>query len=180
MNLTRQQLEVLYTHMDEVATNSVESEKLAQKSIRGTNRVIYIFTSLGAILVILILSDFFLLNKAISHSIDSMSVINKQVGELQHTMKRITSSIANMGGNVEYLQRISGSVNRISQETEQMNTYMGQLEQQTLQLGSDTRAISHHATNIGKNFSHINLSVRNISYSVNQAVKPIKQFIPLP
>ena len=180
MNLTRQQLENLYTHMDEVAKNSVTAEKLAQKSISGTNRVIYIFTGLGAIFVILILSYFLLLNRAISHSIDSMSEINNQVGELQQTMHRITSSIANMGGNVEYLQQVSGSVNRISQKTEQINTYMKQLEQRTLKLGTDAGSIRYHTANIGLNFSHINQSVRNISYSVKQAVKPIKQFIPLP
>ena len=180
MNLTRQQLIHLYTHMDEVSKNSMDAEDLAQKSIRGTNRVIYIFTGLGAILVVLILSDFFLLNRAISRSVESMSVINEQVGDLQHTMQRITSSIANMGDSVEYLQRISGSVNRITQETAEINTYMGQLEQQTMQLGSNTQAISHHTANIGQNFSHINQSVGNISYSINQAVKPIKQFIPLP
>jgi methyl-accepting chemotaxis protein len=180
MNLTRQQLEDLYTHMDDIAKNSQNNEQLAQKSIRGTNRIIVIFTGLGVVLVVLILSDFFLLNKAISRSVDSMSVINKQVGDLQQTMKRITSSIANMGVNVEYLQRISGSVNSMSQETEQMNTYMGQLEQQTMQLGSNTHSISRHTANIGQNFSRINQSVGSISYSVNQAVKPIKQFMPLP
>ncbi len=180
MNLTRQQLEDLYTHMDDIVKNSQNSEQLAQKSIRGTNRIIIIFTGLGAVLVVLILSDFFLLNKAISRSIESMTVINKQVGELQQTMQRITSSIANMGTNVEYLQRISGSVNSITQETEKMNTYMGQLKQQTMQLGSSTRSISHHTTDIGQNFSRINQSVGSLSYSVNQAVKPIKQFMPLP
>ncbi len=180
MKLSRQQLEALYRHMNEVAENTHGHEYLARKSIRGTNWVIAIFTGIGAILVTLILSYFIFLNQAISHSIESMSVINKQVVELRHTMGDITSSIANMGNNVEYLQRISGSINNMNQTTEKMTAYMKQVEQQTKILGSQANSLALHATVIDQNFSQVNLSVGNISYSVHQAVKPIKQFIPMP
>lgn len=180
MNLTRKQLEDLYLQMDEVAQNADNHENLAKKSIRGTNRVIYIFTFLGVLLAISILYDFIFLNKAISHSLKSMSVINEQVIELQHTMEKIKSSIGGMGTNVEYLQRISGSVNHITQETEKMSSYMSQLEQQTKILGAETHAISLHTSAINQNFSQINHSVKNISYSVHQTVLPIKQFMPIP
>ncbi|MCK5813314.1 MAG: hypothetical protein KAH03_03610 [Cocleimonas sp.] len=180
MTLTRQQLEDLYRHMEEVAKSSSDHEVLAKKSIRGTNRVIYIFTGLGAVLAGLIFYDFVFLNKAISRSLKSMAVMNTQVVELRHTMNDITSSIANMGTNVEYLQRISSSVNHITQATRQMNGYMGQLEQQTIKLGLETRAINLHASAIDQNFSQINHSVKNISYSVHQVVRPIKQFMPIP
>ena len=180
MKLTRNQLEMLYSHMEEVAENSRNHEQLAKKSIRGTNRVIYIFTGLGCLFVFFILFEFILLNKAISHSLNSMLVINKQVSELRDTMQDITSSIGNMGKNITYLQRISSSVNRITQSTQTINGYMSNLEQQTRQLGSDTQFISAHTFTINQNFSQINQSVGHISHSVNQAVKPIKQFIPMP
>lgn len=180
MNLTRTQLEDLYLQMDEVAKNSDSHETLAKKSIRGTNRVIYIFTLLGVILAISILYNFIFLNNAISHSLKSMSVINEQVVELRNTMENIKLSIGNMGTNVEYLQRISGSVDHITQATEKMSGYMSQLEQQTKILGAETRSISLHASAIDQNFSQINQSVKNISYSVHQTVLPIKQFMPIP
>lgn len=180
INLTRQQLENLYNHMDEMAANSRHFEDLATTNIRSTNWVVYILAGLGVIIVILILSYFTLLNKAISHSLNSMLVINKQASELRYTMDNITSSIANMDGNIKYLRKISSSANQINQTTQQMNSYMLQLEQQTTKLGSDTRFLSSHATTINQNFSQINQSVSNISSSVHQAVKPIKQFIPIP
>jgi len=180
MNLTRQQLEDLYTNMDEMVANSRHFNDLATTNIRGTNWVVYILAGLGVVMVILILSYFTLLNKAISHSLDSMSVTNKQVVELRGTMDNITSSISNMDGSIKYLRKISSSVNRINQTTQQMQGYMGQLEQQTLKLGSDTHFLVSHAATINHNFSQINQSVNNISSSVHQAVKPIRQFIPIP
>lgn len=180
MNLTRQQLENLYGHMDEVAKNSKYSEYLAKKSIKGTNRVIYIFTVLGLILIVSILSEFIFFHKAISHSLKSMATINEQVVELHHTMTDITSSMKTMSTNIEYLQRISGSINNMTQATEQINSYMVQLERQTKILSSQTHAINLHSSNINQNFSQINKSVKNISYSVHQVAKPIKQFIPVP
>ncbi len=180
MNLTRQQLEDLYQNMDEVAQNSKHHEELAKKSIKITNRVIYIFTALGAILVALLLFNFIFFNKAITHSLNSMATINKQVIELRHTMDDITSSIKNMGSNVEYLQRISGSINKMTQATKQMSLSMQQLKQQTKRLSVQTHAISFHSSTINQNFSQINHSVGNISYSVHQIAKPIKQFIPIP
>ena len=180
MKLTRQQLEALYGHMNEVADNSHDHEKQAMKSIRGTNRVIYAFTGLGAILAILILLVFALLNKAIDHSVSSMEGINNQVAELRGTMDDITISIHNMGNNVQYLHKMSRSVNNITQSTESINGYMLALEKRTLKLGANTRAINAYASRIDSNFLQINQSVRNISYSVGQAVKPIQQFMPMP
>lgn len=180
MKLTRQQLEALYGHMNEVAVNSHNHEQQAMKSIRGTNRVIYAFTGLGAILAILILVVFALLNKAIDHSVNSMEGINNQVTELRGTMDDITVSIRNMGSNVQYLHKMSGSVNNITQSTESINGYMLELEKRTLKLGANTRAINAYASNIDANFSQINQSMGNISYSVGQAVKPIQQFMPIP
>jgi len=180
MNLTRQQLEDLYTHMHEMAENSRHFENLATTNIRGTNWIIYIFAGLGVIMVVLILSYFTLLNKAISHSLNSMSLINNQAVELRGTMDSITSSIGNMDSSIKYLPKISGSVNKINQTTEQMNGYMLQLEQQTTKLSSDTRFINTHSTTINQNLSQINQFVGSISSSVHQVVKPIKQFMPIP
>jgi len=180
MKLTRQQLEGLYVHMNEVAENSDNHEQLAMKSIRGTNRVIYAFTGLGAVLAILIFVVFVLLNKAILHSVNSMSSINNQVAELRGTMDDVTLSIRNMGTNVQYLHKMSRSVNNITKSTEAINGFMGELEKQTSKLGSDTHAIGRYASSIDQNFSQINQSMGKISYSVNQVVKPIQQFIPIP
>lgn len=180
MNLTRQQLEDLYNHMDEVVENARHFEDLATSNIRGTNWVVYIFAGLGVVIVVLILSYFTLLNKAISHSLNSMSLINNQAVELRGTMDNITSSIANMDGSIKYLRKISGSVNQINQTTQQINGYMLQLERQTTKLGSDTRFLSSHTAVINQHFSQINQSVHNISSSVQQVTKPIKRFIPIP
>jgi methyl-accepting chemotaxis protein len=180
MNLTRQQLKDLYTHMDDVAKNSKNHAQFSKKSIIATNRVIYVSTVLGAILVVLILSEFILLNKAISRSLDSMSVINNQVGELRITMHKITGSMVNMGGDIEYLQQISSSINELTKTTYKINNYMIELDKKTLELGKNAHNINLHTENIGKNFSQINQSLGNISYSVNEVVRPIKQFIPMP
>jgi len=171
---------LLYGHMNEVAVNSHNHEQQAMKSIRGTNRVIYTFTGLGAIFAILIFLVFILLNKAISHSVESMQGINNQVTELRGTMDEITVSIRNMGSNVQYLHKMSHSVNNLSKSTENINGYMLALEKRTLKLGTNTRAISAYAANINNNFTQINQSMGNISYSVDQAVKPIQQFMPMP
>lgn len=180
MRLSREQLEELYVAMDEVSESAREYEKQAKNSIRRTNLVIVMFTGLGAVLAFLILSDFYLLNRAISHSINSMTVINSQAKALRVTMDDITSSIENMGTNVEYLQRIGTSVNHITQSTVKINSFMQVLNKQTQELGTDARYISHYASTINKNFNQINYSVGNISSSVNQAVQPIKQLMPMP
>ena len=180
MRLSRVQLEELYIAMDEVSQNSQKLEKVAKRSIRRTNIVIVLFTGLGAILAFLILSDFYLLNRAISRSINSMDIINKQVVELRGTMDDISSSIDNMGYNVEYLQRIGTSVNKIGNSTVKINSFMQVLNQQTQELGADAKNIGYYASTINQNFSQINNSVGNISFSVYQAVKPIKQFMPIP
>jgi methyl-accepting chemotaxis protein len=180
MNLTRQQLEDLYTDMDDVAKNSKKHAQFSKKSIVATNRIIYLSTGVGAILVIFILSEFILLNKAISRSLDSMSVINNQVGELRITMHKITGSMVNMGDDIEYLQSISNSVNQLTKTTYKINNHMAELDQQTITLSKNAHYINLHTENIEKNFSQINQSLGNISYSVNQVVKPIKQFMPIP
>lgn len=180
MKLTREQLKDLYTLMDDVAKNSKNHAQFSKKSIIATNRVIYVSTALGAILVVLILSEFILLNKAISRSLDSMSVINNQVSELRITMHKITGSMVNMGGDIEYLQQISSSINELTKTTHKINNYMAELDQKTLELGKNAHHINRHTENIGKNFSHVNQSLGHIAYSVGQVVKPIKQFTPLP
>ena len=180
MKLTREQLEDFYKNMDDVANHSHESEDRAIRSIRVTNRVIYTFTGLGAILAIVIFFVFVMLNKAIFHSVKSMHSITSQVKELRETMDDVTMSMRNMGNNVQYLHKMSLSVNNIATSTENISNYMQTLEKRTLELGTDTRAISYYASGINKNFSQINRSMGHISYSVNQSVKPIQQFIPLP
>lgn len=180
MNLSREQLVIFSEGMAELAFHAEKEEQLTTKSIRVTNKVIVFFTLLGAILAVSILGLFFTLDGAIKHSIESMGTIEGQIAQLSESADEVSFSVKGMVYSVGVLPEIDRSVNAIGQSTQQMNHYLADMEAQTRQVAFDAGYVRYHAFHINERFTAMNNAVGNISYSLNESAKPIRQFFPLP
>ncbi len=180
MELSRTQLNNLHSCMSELLNNAKQQETLTSRNIKATNRVILIFTMLGALLTISIFFLFFGLTSAIKHSVESMATIQSQVVALSETMNSITDSVESMGGDVESLFDMNESVGHMVLKTGIINSYIAKINDQTRLLSSDVSYVRYHVDNVNNNFSSINQAIGGVSYSIHEAAKPIKQFIPIP
>ncbi|MEE9302677.1 MAG: hypothetical protein V3U84_02720 [Thiotrichaceae bacterium] len=180
MELSRTQLKNLHSCMSELLDNAEQQESITSGNIKATNRVILVFTMLGAALTISIFFLFFGLTSAIKHSVESMAVIESQVTELSATMNNITSSVESMGRDVESLYDMNESVGHMALKTGIINTYIAKLNDQTKWLSSDVSYVRHHVDNVNWRFSSINRAIGGVSYSLHETAKPIRQFIPIP
>jgi methyl-accepting chemotaxis protein len=180
MDVSREQLESLHKNMQELLDNANKQEIKTGENIRTTNGVLLVFTFLGAFLTGSIFYMFFDLTKAINHSIHSMSAIKLQVAELRSSMSGITSSVKNMGRDVEVLYYMNESVGHMAQETGIINSYIAQLSEQSRLLSVDVSYVRHHVDQVNQNFSSINQAMGGVSHSLYETAKPVKQFIPFP
>ena len=180
MEISRKQLEGLHASMLEVLDNSNQQKSLTTRNIRTTNIVIMIFILLGVTLSVSIFYQFFGLTRAINHSIESMTTIQKQIGDLRHTMDEVTGSVKSMGHNVEVLSDMNESVGHMAQETGIINSYIAKLNGQTKLLSVDVSYVRYHVNHMNQRFSSINHAMNGVSFSLHETAKPVRQFIPLP
>ncbi len=180
MELSRKQLDALHSDMTELLNNADYQSGLTSTNIRGTNRVILIFTVLGAVLAISIFVMFFGLTSAINKSVKSMSAIQSQVVVLSETMDSITGSVKSMGRDVESLWDMNESVGYMVLKTGIINSYIAKLNDQTGRLSTDVSQVRYHVDNVNMRFSSINRSIGGVSHSLHETAKPIRQFIPMP
>ncbi len=180
MNLTRDQLKAFHGSMQSLADENLDREDLTNRSIRGTNVVIVMLFLVGTLLAGLIFGYFAALNRSIAQSIESMEAIEFRVVELRETMDAIASTVEDMGYNVEYLQFMSADVEAISQTTKSFNTNMAVLRDQTGMISRDTSHLRFYGQKIQGELGRINHSVGNVTRSISEATKPIRQFMPVP
>ncbi len=180
MEISRSQIEEIHASMTQLLENANYQDSLNTANIRGTNRVILIFTLLGAILTIAIFIMFFSFTKAINHSYGSMKNMQHQVADLRASMDSITNHVENMGQAVESLSYMNDSVGQIALKTGIINSYIAALNEQSGLLSSEVSYVRYHVDIINQRFSSINQAVNGVAYSMHETARPIKQFIPLP
>ncbi len=180
MILTHEQITELSQCMKDVSLNAKEQEAITDKSIRGTNRVITVFTLLGAFLAIVIFVLFVKLTTAVDQSIVSMGKIEGQVVDLSKSIKGISSSSNGMTDSLSVIVDISRDIGEISDKSLVLNRYLAEISEQTRQISLDSGYISFHTAQMNQSFSQVNKTIGNISYSLHESAKPIRQFIPIP
>lgn len=180
MEVSRQQLENLHTHMNDLLESVHSQEDRTKKNIRRTNTVIVFFTLLGATLAIVIFSLFISLTQAITHSISSMEKIQHQVADVRETMESISTSVASMGEDVETLYYMSDSVGRMAMKTGVINSYIAKLHDQTGQMSVDASRVRYHTGIVNQRFGSINHAIGDVSRSLYETARPVRQFMPLP
>ena len=180
MNLSHEQITDLSKCMREVSVNAKEQAAITDQSIRGTNRVITVFTLLGALLAILIFVLFVKLTAAVNQSIVGMQKIEGQVIDLNKSIHGIASSSNGMTDSLGAVVDISHDMGEISDKTLLLNRYLSDVNVQTRQISLDSGYIRFHTSQMNQNFSKINQSIGNISHSLHESAKPIRQFVPIP
>ena len=180
MELSRSQLEKLHCNMLDLLNHADKQEAMTTGNIRATNRVILVFTLLGALLTISIFLMFFGLTKAIDHSVKSMTTIELQVENLRKTMDNITNSVDSMGRDVESLYDMNENVAHMVVKTGVINSYIAKLNEQTGLLSADVSSVRYNVSHMNQRFSSINQAIGGVSSSLHETAKPIRQFIPLP
>lgn len=180
MNISNTQVKQIHASMSELLEHANYQDGLNVQNIRGTNRVIVVFTLLGAIMTLLIFMMFFRFTQAINHSVDSMKHMQSQVVDLRQSMDSITSHIDGMGRDVESLSYISDNAGQIALKTGIINSYIAKLNEQSGLLGADVSNVRFHVDVVNQRFSSINRAVTGVAWSMHEASKPVRQFFPLP
>ncbi len=180
MKISRPEIEQVHASMVDLLENANQQDALNRENIHGTNRVILVFTLIGAILTLSIFFMFVGLAKAINHSVDSMITMKSQVVELRNTMDSITDHVESMGRDVETLYDMNESAGEIALKTGIINTYIAKLNDQSSLLGSEVSYVRYHIGEMNQRFSRINQSMGGVAFSMHETALPIRQFIPLP
>lgn len=180
MNLSREQLIIFSEGMAELANRASIEEAITNESIQITNKVIVFFTLLGAVLAISISTFFFTLKGAIDDSITSMNNIEQQIADLSDTIDDVSSSVGGMVFSMDVLPAIDANVDDLGQSTQKINHYIAEMDTQTQQIAFDTGYVRYHTFQINQRFTNMNNIVGNITYSVRETAKPLRQFFPLP
>ncbi|MCK5726567.1 MAG: methyl-accepting chemotaxis protein [Thiotrichaceae bacterium] len=180
MKLTRTQLEQLYTHMQDLGSYTLDQESATKKNIVGTNRVIYIFTLLGFVIMVFAFYTFYQLSGAINHSIKSMETMEKQVVIFRKSVGNVSETITEMGGDVEQILYMSNSISQIADRTKTIDLYLGKISVQIQHLSKDSVSLNQSSAQMESSINKLNQSTGRIAYSLHETAKPIKQFIPIP
>ncbi len=180
MQITEKHLADIALCLKELADEAAIQKNMTQQSIAGTNRVITVFTLLGSIIVLTIFYYFIAFNKGVSHSVESMNTIKKQMADLRDSMDIITFSVDEVGQNISYVNLMSTNINSMGKSTSGIVNSIYSISKQTHQLAQDTQWIRYNATIINQYFGHLNYSISNVSQSLHEVAKPIDQFFPLP
>jgi predicted PurR-regulated permease PerM len=180
MKITTEQLEDISSCLQDLADDAKFQKGITRRSIIGTNAVISVFTFLATLIIGIIFYYFFAFNQGVSHSIQSMKIIQEQMVDLRDSMDTVTFSVDEIGQDIGYMEVISTNISTIARSTQGITANIQSMTQHTKSIGKHTRWVRYNTEIINQRFGHLNYSVMQVSQALHHTAKPIKRFFPLP